>query len=192
MGVEMSNELIEAYFEDLKKSLSKIDLVDATLSVKHVIEQITQKKRIFIAGNGGSSSIASHMANDFTKGLHAIGARTTLVFCLNDNYPTISAIANDINFESIFRLQLEMFAEPGDSVILISGSGNSKNVLEAADYAIANQISVIGITGYDGGTLHEIANYRFNIPVNDMQVAEDLMSTFGHLVYKGFVEKMNE
>lgn len=184
----MSQVVIADYFSRVKEALTRIDNTSLVNSVTHLKNQIKNGKRIFIAGNGGSSSIASHMVNDLTKGLHSMGEDTTLVISLNDNYPTVSAIANDINFESIFRIQLEMFARKGDSVILISGSGSSRNILEAARYAKQSEITVIGLTGFAGGDLLKIADFNFHIPIDDMQISEDIMSMFGHIVYKSIVE----
>jgi D-sedoheptulose 7-phosphate isomerase len=188
MGALMSQFAVDDYFSRIVETLTHIDKTSLVDSVTHLKNQIKDGRRIFIAGNGGSSSIASHMVNDLTKGLHSMGKDTTLVMSLNDNYPTVSAIANDLNFESVFRVQLEMFARKGDSIILVSGSGNSRNILEAAQYAKQNEITVIGLTGFSGGKLFEIADFNFHIPIEDMQISEDLMSMFGHIVYKTILE----
>ena len=184
----MSQFAVDHYFSRIVETLTHIDKTSLFDSITHLKNQIKDGRRIFIAGNGGSSSIASHMVNDLTKGLHSMGKETTLVMSLNDNYPTVSAIANDVNFESVFRIQLEMFAKKGDSVILVSGSGNSRNIVEAARYAKQNEITVIGLTGFSGGELFEIADFNFHIPIEDMQISEDIMSMFGHIVYKSILE----
>lgn len=180
----MSHDVVADYMSKVSTVLADIDQIALKRAIDYLKKQINNGKRIFIAGNGGSASIASHMVNDLTKGLYSVGKDTTLVVSLNDNYPTVSAIANDLSFDSIFRIQLEMFATKGDIVILISGSGNSRNILEAANYARSNEITVIGLTGFDGGALFKVADFNFHVPVNDMQISEDLMSMFGHLVYK--------
>ena len=102
--------------------------------------------------------------------------------CLNDNVPIIMAVANDIGFEEIFRFQLRGIIESGDIVIAISGSGNSENVLKAVEYAKECGNKIIGLTGYNGGRLKELSDISLHVPVNSMQVTEDIHMVFDHLM----------
>lgn len=179
----MSQTMLQDYINELVETVKKLDLDSIETICQHIQNQVSDGKRIFVAGNGGSGAIASHLANDWSKGLYAKGLSSAQIFCLNDNTPTFTAIANDIGYESTLSIQLEMFAKAGDTVILISGSGNSSNILKAADFAIKNKIHVVGVTGFGGGALIELSDYRFHAPINNMQISEDIMSMFGHLIY---------
>ena len=100
--------------------------------------------------------------------------------CLNDNIPSLMAYANDLSFEDIFVEQLKNFYQKGDIVIGISGSGNSMNVLKAIDYANENGGVTVGLTGYSGGKLIEMAQHNVHIPIDDMQIVEDLHMVLDH------------
>lgn len=104
--------------------------------------------------------------------------------CLNDNIPSLMAYANDLSFEDIFIEQLKNFFQPNDVVIGISGSGNSKNVLRAIEYANINRGITVGLTGYDGGILKKIVQYSVHVPVNDMQITEDIHMVLDHCMMK--------
>ena len=110
--------------------------------------------------------------------------------CLNDNVPTVMAIANDIGFEEVFRFQLRGKLHPGDVVIAISGSGNSANVLNAVDYAHEAGCKVIGLTGFHGGKLMEKCDVSLHAPVQSMQVTEDIHMIFDHLMMSVFYKTM--
>ncbi len=157
-----------------------IDAINETLNL--LIECSKNHKRIFIFGNGGSSATASHFQNDFGKGISEYVKDKFRFQCLNDNVPTIMAIANDIGFEEVFRFQLRGVIEPGDIVMAISGSGNSKNVINAVEYAKECGNKVIGITGYNGGKLIKLSDISLHAPINSMQVTEDIHMIFDHLM----------
>ena len=103
--------------------------------------------------------------------------------CLSDNVPTLTAYANDLSYDEVFVEQLRNFLEPGDLVIAISGSGNSRNVLKAVEYANRSGAITLGLTGYDGGELRRMAQHGVHIPIADMQVTEDLHMVLDHLCY---------
>ena len=102
--------------------------------------------------------------------------------CLNDNVATLMAIANDIGFEEVFRFQLRGKLEEGDIIIAISGSGNSKNVINAVEYAKAQGNKVIGLTGFNGGKLKELSDVSMHADVMSMQVTEDIHMIFDHMI----------
>ena len=132
------------------------------------------------------ASTASHMQNDFNKGISEYVEQKFNFYCLNDNVATMMAVANDISYEEIFRFQLKNRIKKDDIILCISGSGNSKNVLNAADYAKSCGAKVIGITGYSGGKLKDIADYSMHVAENDMQIVEDIHMTFDHMMMKIF------
>ena len=140
------------------------------------------KKRIYIMGNGGSSSTAAHMTSDLNKGANRDDTPRFRAMALSDNTPLLTAWANDSSYEDIFLEQLRDVLEPGDIVIGISGSGNSPNVLRAIDYANSVGATSIGLTGFDGGELAKIANISYVVPSECMQQIEDIHLIIEHMI----------
>jgi D-sedoheptulose 7-phosphate isomerase len=134
--------------------------------------------KIIIFGNGGSASTASHFLCDFNKSLkyNAI--------CLNDNVSIITAYANDIDFNDIFVEQIKTIYSKNDLIIGISTSGNSKNIINAFEYAKYLNIRTLSFTGYDGGQLKKISDYNINININDTQISEDLHLMLIHILFR--------
>jgi len=138
---------------------------------------------IFLIGNGGSAAAASHFGQDLAKGtLSSMQAeRRFRVVPLTDNIGYITALANDEGYESIFEQQLRNLGRAGDLLVAISGSGNSPNVLRAVEYANASGMKTIGVTGFDGGRLRELANESVHIPIDDMGMTEALHGVVFHI-----------
>jgi D-sedoheptulose 7-phosphate isomerase len=174
---------IEQYFSILKSTMDSISRTELSEFLNILLDALEREARIYIMGNGGSGATASHFAADFNKGLSYGKARRFRMICLNDNIPTLTAYANDVGYEDIFVEPLRNFLESGDVVIAISGSGNSRNVLKAVEYANEIGAHTVGITGFDGGKLKKIAKSNVLVPVNDMQITEDLHMIFDHLAY---------
>lgn len=173
--------LILDYLSKEIATLSKLDVTELTVAVDILSEAIKSGKTIYCFGNGGSASTASHFQNDFMKILNPKWPEFQFE-CLNDNIATIMAIANDISYDEIFRFQLTNRLKPGDIVIAISGSGNSINVIKAVQYAKSQGNEVIALTGFNGGTLDILADVHLHVPVNDMQITEDIHLMFNHLL----------
>jgi len=174
---------ISEYYERLKSTIDRISRDEVDLFLKVLIEALEGGKTIFTMGNGGSAATASHFAVDFNKGLSYGKARRFRFICLSDNIPTITAYANDISYDDVFVEQLRNLLEPGDLVIALSGSGNSRNVIKAVDYANRSGAITVSLTGFDGGELKRIARYGVHVPLADMQVVEDLHMVLDHLAY---------
>ena len=182
--IDYKNE-INAYFNGLKSAIDNIDREELNRFINLLNTAREEGKNIFIMGNGGSAATASHYCCDFNKGLsYGFDKKRFKFICLSDNVPTMMAYANDVSYDDIFVEPLKNFIQPGDLVIGISGSGNSKNVINAIEYANANGGITIGLTGYTGGKLKELAKYSVNVNVNDMQISEDLHMIFDHLTMK--------
>lgn len=177
---------IHEYIDLEIQTLKKLDVHEINCVLNVLLEVYNQRKNIFIFGNGGSSATASHFENDFNKGVSEHLEKRFRFKCLNDNVSTMMAVANDISFDEVFRYQLIDKLEPGDLVIAISGSGNSKNVIRAVEYAKSCNNKVVGITGFDGGRLKEMADYSLHVPVNSMQITEDIHMVFDHLMMSVF------
>ncbi len=140
------------------------------------------EKQIFIMGNGGSGSTASHFACDINKGSCFNLERKFKVICLNDNIPTMLAYANDLSYDKVFVEQIKNFLHQDDVVIGISGSGNSENVLQAVSYAKEKGARTIGLTGFAGGKLAQIVDIPLVAAVNDMQKVEDVHMIVVHML----------
>ena len=179
---QMSRE----YLQLLQDTLAQLDLDALSRTMELLVQALEQDRTIYIFGNGGSAATASHFQNDFNKGVSEYIEVPFRFHCLNDNVATMLAIANDIGYEEVFRFQLRGNLEPNDVLVAISGSGNSKNVLNAVDYAKSQGNKVIGITGYTGGKLKELCDISLHAPVMSMQVTEDIHMIFDHLMMSMF------
>ena len=183
--MEFQND-IQDYIRCEIETLKKLDVEAVNAALNLLMETQKNHKRIYVFGNGGSSATASHIQNDFGKGISEYTEDKFRFQCLNDNVPTVMAIANDIGFEEIFRFQLRGVLEPGDIIMAISGSGNSPNVINAVEYAKDCGSKIIGLTGYDGGRLKELSDISLHVPVNSMQITEDIHMVFDHLMMSIF------
>ena len=161
-----------------------VDAIDAALNL--LLKAFENGNTIYIFGNGGSSATASHFQNDFNKGVSEHTEKKFNFLCLNDNVATMMAVANDIGFEEVFRFQLRGHLKPGDLVVAISGSGNSANVINAVEYAKECGNQIIGLTGFGGGKLRELSDVSLHVPVNSMQITEDVHMVFDHLMMSVF------
>ena len=182
----MYEQEIETYLSHEIETIKALDIRTIDAAIQLIRETYQREGRIYVFGNGGSSATASHWQNDFNKGVSEYLEKKFHFVCLNDNIPTIMAIANDIGFEEVFRFQLRGNLREGDIVIAISGSGNSRDVILAAEYAKEQGCQVIGLTGYDGGDLKKINDISLHVPVMSMQITEDLHMMFDHLIMSIF------
>ena len=167
------------YLVELHQALNKIDLKEFDLFLEELSGAFARKSQIFIFGNGGSASTASHFVCDINKGVSFKKTNKFKLICLNDNIPTLLAYANDISFQDIFVEQLKNLFNKEDLVIGLSGSGNSENVLKAIKYANEYDGKTFGICGR-GGKLVEIAQKTLIIQSNDMQKIEDIHLIISH------------
>ncbi len=139
---------------------------------------------IYVCGNGGSAATASHFLCDLNKGVSLHQRKKYNFICLNDNIPNLTATANDIGYSQVFRVPLEGRISKKDLFIGISGSGNSENVILAAEYARSCGALVVGMTGFDGGKLKKLADCSLHVNMPDMQITEDLHMMFVHVIMR--------
>lgn len=175
---------IKEYYEREIECIKRFNLDEFNEAMNAILDTYENGGMIYVCGNGGSAATASHMQNDFNKGISEYVDKKFNFYCLSDNVSTMMAVANDIGYEEVFRFPLLGKITDKDLFIGISGSGNSKNVINAAEYAKECGAKVLGITGYSGGKLKEMADYRMHVDENDMQIAEDLHMTFDHMMMK--------
>jgi D-sedoheptulose 7-phosphate isomerase len=144
---------------------------------------------LWTMGNGGSSSTGSHMACDVSKGIGASLTSPIRALSINEQAITQSAWANDFGFEDAMRNQLEQLARPGDAVLAISGSGNSPNVVTAAEWARTNGYPVAVLVGRNGGRLSEYADVEVRVDSTDMQVLENVHLVVVHWLFKALTHE---
>lgn len=181
----------KSYLESLEKLIKYID-ISAIEDVTFAIEETVRKNsKIYVIGNGGSAATASHMANDLGIGLKRRGIISFDITSLADNSSVCTAIANDIGYENVFYMQLKDVLKADDLVLAISCSGNSANIIKAADYAKDIGSKLVGITGFDGGRLKEISDINFHVdaPVGEYGLVEDIHMILDHVIYSYYVEK---
>jgi D-sedoheptulose 7-phosphate isomerase len=178
------NSEIRDYFTKLQDVLTKVDQGEIAAIARVLHEAYERQKTILVMGNGGSGATASHMVCDLNKGACFKAEKKFRVISLADCTPMILALGNDVGFESIFVEQLKCYAQPGDVVLGISGSGNSPNVLRAVEYAKQLGCVTIGATGFGGGKLKPLVDHCFHVQVDDMQIVEDVHMILVHVLMR--------
>jgi len=138
-------------------------------------------RAIYLCGNGGSAGNANHLANDFLYGAGVTSGVGLKVESLSANPSVLTCLANDIGYENVYAEQLRVKGEPGDVLIVLSGSGNSPNVVKALEMGAEKGMTTFAILGFTGGRCKALAQHPIHFPVDDMQIAEDLQLVVGHL-----------
>jgi D-sedoheptulose 7-phosphate isomerase len=170
-------DLIDLYLTELSDVIRNISRAEVTAVADALIEAWQARAQIFIIGNGGSAATASHMMNDLNKFTLVPGQPRFRAIALTDNVPLMTAVGNDNSYADIFVEPLKNLMEAGDTVIAISASGNSPNIIKAIEYAKANGARVIGFGGQPGGQLAKLADLRVIIPSDRIGQQED-----GHMI----------
>ena len=185
LGVTLTSD---AYLERLRTEISRLDR-SAIQRWADLIYQAWENDRfVFIFGNGGSGTTASHMAEDFGKStlrnqdLRDERCKRLRVLSLTDNLGWIMAVGNDLAYDEIFVQQLMNYGRKDDLVIAISGSGNSPNVLKAVDWANRHGLVTFGLTGYNGGKLKQMQRHGLHVDLNDMGMVESIHLCLSHWV----------
>ena len=166
-------EFPELYRAELWKAIETIDLAKVSQAIEILAEAREQGRHIFTCGNGGSASTASHFATDMVKGASYKRDKRFRIMSLVDSMPTLTAYSNDVGYECVFAEQLKNFAQSGDLVMAISGSGNSPNVLRAVEYGNSIGCKTIALTGRDGGKLGPLAQLNIQVSHPHMGRIED-------------------
>jgi D-sedoheptulose 7-phosphate isomerase len=179
------------YLDDLKKTLDHFPHDNFEKFIEILLNAYKSDKHIFVMGNGGSASTASHFTCDLNKGCCLNKQTKFKVFCLNDNVATLMAYANDLSYEHVFVEQLKNFFVQGDIVVGISGSGNSTNVLKAIQYANEQGGFTVGLCGYQGGELYKMVHLPILAAVHDMQKVEDLHMIIVHMTMQRICQALS-
>ncbi|MEO0226277.1 MAG: SIS domain-containing protein [candidate division WOR-3 bacterium] len=188
----MIEEFINGYFQGIFNSLNEIEL-EKVKKVSEILYDAYQKRRyVFIMGNGGSASTASHFACDLGKTTICDGKQRFRVISLNDNIPLMTALSNDFGYEKVFIEQLMNLVNPGDIVICITGSGNSPNVIQAVNYAKECGAITIGLLGFGGGQIKEILHEHITISNQNYGQVEDVHLILCHAITQYFKERIEK
>jgi D-sedoheptulose 7-phosphate isomerase len=179
----------QRYQEGLLDAIRSIDLEKVGQAIEILALVRAEGRRIFVFGNGGSASTASHFATDLVKGASYGRTARFRILALTDSLPTITAYSNDVGYECVFVEQLKNFAEPGDVVIAISSSGNSPNVLRAVEYGNSLGCRTIALTGREGGRLGPLAQLEIQIAHRHTGRIEDLHMVVLHMISYYFMEE---
>ena len=182
MRTQAALDSIDGYFQEMQAVLAELSRESILTTVACLYQAWEQRKQIFLLGNGGSASTASHMANDLSKATIVTGMPRMKVIALTDNVAVMTAWANDTSYDRIFREQLENLLEPGDTVLAISASGNSPNVLRAMELARSRGATTIGWTGFQGGALKPLCDVCVVVPSEEMDQIENVHVAIEHLV----------
>jgi D-sedoheptulose 7-phosphate isomerase len=174
-------EHIENYTAKLRQAMAMDAMRQIPILATALRDAWQSGRHIYLCGNGGSAGNAIHLANDLLYGAgtrRGIGMR---VEALSSNAAVITCLANDLGYEQIFAEQLRVKGNPGDVLIVLSGSGNSPNVVKALETGNSLGMTSFAILGFSGGKCRELARHPLHFPVDDMQVAEDIQLIVGHV-----------
>jgi D-sedoheptulose 7-phosphate isomerase len=170
------------YSNRLQASLATAEWSGVTQLAADIHECWLQKKQVFFCGNGGSAGNAIHLANDFLYGIAKRPGGGLRVNALSTNPAVITCLANDIGYDRIYSEQLSVLGNPGDVLVVLSGSGNSPNIVAALEQAKAMKVKSYAILGFTGGRCKELADVSIHFAVDDMQISEDLQLVVGHML----------
>ena len=186
-----------SYLERLRTELSRVDPEEVTQLSELLYAAFQGGNTVFIIGNGGSACNASHLGEDLGKGclrqedLCDESRRRLRVMSLTDNVGWLTAIGNDCGYDQVFVQQLMNFGQRGDLLIAISGSGNSRNVLAAVDWANRHGLKTFGMTGFNGGKLKQLADAGVHVPLDDMGMVESVHMCVIHWIIDDMHARVN-
>ena len=183
MSVSATNtDFFSDYSSRLQASLATAEWSGVAQLAANIHECWLQKKQVFFCGNGGSAGNAIHLANDFLYGIAKSPGGGLRVNALSANPAVITCLANDIGYDRIYSEQLSVLGNPGDVLVVLSGSGNSPNIVAALEQAKAMKVKSYAILGFTGGRCKELADVPIHFAVDDMQISEDLQLVVGHML----------
>jgi D-sedoheptulose 7-phosphate isomerase len=184
------SDSISAYLHESRRVIAAMQPEPLRQCARLLEDAWSSRAQVFLLGNGGSASTASHMANDLSKATIVPGQPRMRVIALTDNVSLITAWANDESYDCVFKEQLENLLNEGDLVLAISASGNSPNVLRAMEFARERGAVTIGWTGQSGGCLKDLVDLCVQVPTEDVGMIESVHLVFDHLVTRAVTESI--
>ena len=185
-------QFLEDYSRDITDALALLDSSALSDAVEVLRKAHRRKATVFVAGNGGSAGSANHFVCDFGKNAIRDDENRFRVISVSDNVEKITALGNDIGFESIFEEQLKNLMDSGDVLIAVTASGNSPDIVRAVEYARKKGGTVIGITGFEGGEVRKSSDVSIHIPLDSYEKIEDVHLIVLHMIVYWFRENQDE
>ncbi len=188
---------VRPFLERVGQELLRVEEAEIKRLADLMYDCYQRSRFIFVIGNGGSGSNASHFCEDIGKGtlrredFDNDKKKRIRILSLTDNMPYILAWGNDEGFERVFVEQLKNLASPGDLLIAISGSGNSPNILRAVEWANRHDLTTFGCTGFSGGKLQTLAQHNFHVPLDDMGIVESIHLTAFHWIVDDLYRRLS-
>ena len=177
-----ASEHFKEYVTQLIDGLVELDKKNLDLAVDELVAAYANGKNVFVCGNGGSAAISEHFTCDHSKGVCFDTGMLPQVQSLSSNMSLVTAIANDMGYEKVFSHQLNMKANEGDVLVVVSSSGNSPNIVEALRVAKLKKLSTIALVGFDGGEAKELADVVLHVKNNNYGVVEDAHQAIMHIM----------
>jgi D-sedoheptulose 7-phosphate isomerase len=181
---------VDDYVGRLHAALDDLGRDELTRLSETLLRAYRNDKQVFVIGNGGSSSTASHMAADLAKNTIGPNMRRFKIVTLSENAAIVTALANDLGYENIFYEQLVNVIRPGDVLIVVSASGNSPNVIKAIRYAQQQSAEVVGLLGFEGGEAARLADITIVVRSRDYGIVEDVHLTINHMLVEFFQQQL--
>jgi D-sedoheptulose 7-phosphate isomerase len=182
MHTEPGRPDITEYLAETEAAIAGLSPAEVEATVSAIFRAWADRKQVFVLGNGGSASTASHMGNDLSKATIVPGVPRMRVISITDNVALMTAWGNDESYDCIFKEQLENLLDAGDVVVAISASGNSPNVLRAVEFARARGAVTVGWTGRKGGKLKDAVDHCLHAPTDDIGIIESVHLVVDHLI----------
>jgi D-sedoheptulose 7-phosphate isomerase len=179
----------EDYQREVLKAVGSIPLDKVNVAIEWFREARASGRQIFVCGNGGSAANASHFACEVLKGASYGKAARFRILALTDSMPTVTAYSNDVGYEVAFAEQLKNFAQPGDIVVGLSGSGNSMSVVRAIEYANSIGCRTLVLTGYDGGKLARLGQLSIHVAAPHIGHSEEAQLVVLHMISYCFMDE---
>lgn len=191
MSLGTLETFVEAYLGRLGRLVEELPVGRIEAIGDIVFDAYRHGKQVFVAGNGGSAASASHLACDLGKSTVRAGLRRLRIVSLNDSVPLLTALANDEGYEHVFSEQLVNLIGNGDVLIVLSGSGRSRNILEAMRYARGRSATVVALLGFGGGEAVELADEYVVVPSEEYGLIEDVHMVLGHVLTGYFKQRLD-
>ena len=179
-------QYLQQYAECLAKTAAAFPGEELKKTLEILTDTSRHGKAVYVAGNGGSFAIAQHLCCDWMKGTFVGHLAPLRVFTLGANQSLLTAVANDFGYEYSFSAQLDMVGQEGDVGVFVSSSGNSPNILRAVEVAKQKKMRTIGLTGFEGGKLREMADVKLHVAVKNYGVVEDFHQMLMHVLAQFF------
>ena len=184
--------VFESYASRLVAVMAAVDWKTVDPLAAALFEAWRSKRQVFLAGNGGSAANCNHIVNDFVYPVSKVMGNGLRMRSLSESPAIMSCLANDEGYENIFSTQLSVFADPGDVLWVMSGSGNSENIIRILKAAQEIGVTSYAILGFDGGKARELADNVIYFPTYDMQIAEDLQMVVSNMIVQYLFSRRNE